>query len=44
MCEHKYFDNMLPRAVMVYSWFQTRSDGMSYLKKAVPELYPQLAD
>ena len=29
MCEYKYFDNMLPRAVIAYSWFQPRSDGMA---------------
>ena len=29
MCEHKYFDNMLPRAVIAYSWFQPTSDGMA---------------
>lgn len=29
MLEHKYFESMLPRAVIAYSWFQPRSDGMA---------------
>lgn len=29
MGKHKYFDNMLPRAVNAYSWFQPRSVGIA---------------